>query len=775
MSPVRQESPAFRLLRIILAASAISFVTMTLYLGALVIHRQVTIDPMGRLNESWLIAQTPSEFARLEQRISAFRLGEEHADVAEVRLRFDIVLNRLKTLQAAFLTEFILADPRNRETVDHLAASLAAVEPLITDLASPGVAEEALAILAPVYPKLVRLSVAANSWNSARINADRDELFNLQRLFTWATVGLTVCGFLFIVLVLLHNRLLANTSEQLNRKERALQTRNEWFEAAINNMSQGLCLTDSNQRLLVCNGRFLELFGLSEDANWANALLSDLVPKEVIPGAGSVASDEASFHAMVFRTENGSSISVSHEPLSDGGWVSTFQDISERQRAQDKITHMAHHDYLTGLPNRLSFWDQTQKALQQIDRKTAGLAVLYLDLDRFKEINDTLGHPVGDALLKASAQRLTSVAGEGALVARLGGDEFSILVRQEWDLIEHTVDIAERLLAAFSQPFHLDGRDIALTTCIGIAFATEAGTTSDELVKKADLALYGAKAAGPNTYMCFDPDMETKILRRRQLGDDLRTGLELGQFEVLYQPLVALETMQVASGEALLRWTHPTFGPVSPQEFIPIAEETGFIDILGEWVLRRAFRDACGWPGHARISVNLSPVQFRNPNLCDQVAQALAETGLAAERVELEITESVLLQDTQANIEMLRHLSSLGLKVALDDFGTGYSSLSYLMRFPLDKIKIDQSFIRGSQGAFGSFEIIRSVSELAGRLNMSTVAEGVETPEQLQVILSAGCTEAQGYYFSRPVPEGRFRSLAENGFSEPTQVAVTRV
>lgn len=760
MYPVVHRGLALRIFRYVLAGGVVCFIGAAFYLGSLLIQRHAAINPLGKFNESWLVAQAPSEFARLEQRISGYPLGGKYADAEEVQLRLDIVQNRLNTLRSGFLAPFIASDPRHGETLRELGTSLALVRPLTADLAATGAVEHALDLLEPVYPKLVRLSVDANTWNSIRTATDREKLSRLQLLFTWATIGLIICGSFFISLLLFHNRLLAHTSEELKSKDKALERRNEWFEAAIENMSQGLCLTDPQGRLLVCNERFLRLFGLSKNADCIGLDLETLIPETVAPPT----QDTTSIRDAVFRLTSGQTLAVSHELLSEGGWVSTFHDISERQRSQDRIAQLAHYDSLTGLLNRFSFWNETEHALQQELQGTAELAVVYLDLDRFKEVNDTLGHLTGDTLLKEAAARLREVFGQDALVARLGGDEFGVVLQQKAKLTSRTIDLVEKLLASLSEPFQIEGREVRVTTCAGIAFAPNDGSTCDDLLKKADLALYAAKLTGANTYRCFNSAMEKQAVRRRQLGQDLRSAIEQQQLEMYYQPLVTLGTMQIGAGEGLLRWTHPKFGPVSPSEFIPIAEETGCIDALGAWALRRALNDANKWPEHVRVSVNLSPMQFKNVNLRTNIAQALEESGFSAERLDLEVTESVLMQDTKINIDTLNYLASLGVKIALDDFGTGYSSLSYLMRFPLSKIKIDQSFVRGMGEKPSSIEIIKSVSELAKRLGMTTVAEGIETWEQLQVIISAGCDEVQGYYFSSPVTEPQFRALIKDSF-----------
>jgi diguanylate cyclase (GGDEF)-like protein len=411
------------------------------------------------------------------------------------------------------------------------------------------------------------------------------------------------------------------------------------------------------------------------------------------------------------------------------------------------------------MANRLLFWESIGQAVRALSSRAQSFAILYLDLDRFKEVNDTLGHPIGDALLRQVAERLRKTVSPRDLVARLGGDEFALLHYCLDTPEDSAQDLAERIIASIARPYYIDGNEIVVSTSVGIAIAPTDGNETDQLMKNADLALYSAKAEGAGTYRFFSLQMERSMQNRRLLEMDLRRGIKLGQFELYYQPLVRLDTGRVVSGEALMRWRHPEQGMISPAQFIPLAEETGAIEVLGEWALQQACRDALNWPDHVRVSVNLSPVQFRKAGLVDIVKAVLATSELDARRLELEITESVLLQNNAVNLEALHQLRALGLSIALDDFGTGYSSLSYLQRFPFDKLKIDQSFVRDLENRPDSLSIVQSIATLGRNLRMLTTAEGVETQAQLDIITSAGCSEAQGYYFGAPMPETDFRAM----------------
>jgi diguanylate cyclase (GGDEF)-like protein len=451
------------------------------------------------------------------------------------------------------------------------------------------------------------------------------------------------------------------------------------------------------------------------------------------------------------HTLKGRSIRIIEEPMIGGGWVATLEDITAWREAQEKLAYLAHHDPLTSLPNRTKFREDLEQTLRLVNRD-GRVAVLCLDLDHFKEINDSLGHPIGDDLLKDVACRLRTSVREGDTVARLGGDEFAI-VQAGADLqATESSSLAERLVEILGAPYVIQGHQLNIGVSIGIAFAPNDGEDPDQLLKNADMALYRAKEDGRGTYRFFEPGMDARAQARRLLEIDLRAALTRDEFEVHYQPIHDLNTDQITAFEALIRWKHPLRGMISPMDFIPLAEETGLITQLGDWILRKACLDAATWSREVRVAVNLSPVQFKNSNLVQSVISALAASGLAPGRLELEITESVLLQDSEATLAALHKLRSFGVKISMDDFGTGYSSLSYLRSFPFDKIKIDRSFVHELATRDDSMAIVRAVTGLGKSLGISIVAEGVETNEQLGLLRTEGCTEVQGFLFSRPRP-----------------------
>lgn len=539
------------------------------------------------------------------------------------------------------------------------------------------------------------------------------------------------------------------------------------LDSAIGNMSQGLCMFDAEGRILLFNERYSEMMDRT-GMPLQGRMLIDVLQDQKSNGKWDGDPDE--FFNMVVAaaragetltrvvTRNGRSIRVVDQPKKGGGWVATFEDITEWQQAQERISHMARHDALTNLPNRTLFREQLEKALR-LAKRSDQLAVFCLDLDHFKEINDTLGHPVGDALLKEVARRLGECVTEHDTVARLGGDEFAV-VQFCSDCDPSAVALlASHIVEQIGEPYDIGGHQLVVGVSIGISLAPEDGKNPDELLKNADLALYRAKADGRGTYRYFETGMDARAQARRILELDLRAALQRHEFEVYYQPIRDVASDEVVAFEALVRWNHSLRGLISPVNFIPLAEETGLIVQLGDWVLRQACMDATGWPDNVDVAVNLSPVQFKNPNLVSSVKAALRISGLPAHRLELEITESVLLQNSAATLAVLHELRGFGVRISLDDFGTGYSSLSYLRSFPFDKIKIDRSFVNELATRDDSMAIVRAVTSLGKSLGIVTTAEGVETEAQFELLRREGCTQAQGYLFSQPRPAAEVNAM----------------
>jgi diguanylate cyclase (GGDEF)-like protein/PAS domain S-box-containing protein len=551
-----------------------------------------------------------------------------------------------------------------------------------------------------------------------------------------------------------------------------LEAANLWLDAALGNIAQGLCLYDSDNRLKVVNRRFCEIFRLPPDQVAPGISFREVLEMSVAAGnhigrsAGGLLAEEAgiadlraSGDTRFQELSHGRVIAISRQAMTDGGWVATYEDVTERQRAEAQIVFMARHDALTGLPNRVLFHERVEQALAQAGR-TEEFAVLLLDLDRFKAEHDPLGHPVGDELLRAVAERLQACVREVDTVARLGGDEFAV-VQSGVTKAEDAAVLARRIVEVVSQPYDLDGHRIMIGASVGISIAPGDGASCGKLLKNADVALYKTKAEGRGTWRFFEPDMDARLQARRALELDLWAALANDQFELHYQPLFDLRADRIGGFEALLRWRHPVHGMVSPGDFIPISEEIGLIVPLGDWVLKRACAEASVWPGHVKVAVNVSPAQFRTGHLVESVTEALAASGLPAARLELEITESVLLTNSAATLATLHALRALGVRISMDDFGTGYSSLSYLRSFPFDKIKIDQSFIRDLATTEDAEAIVRAIIGLGASLGMRTTAEGVETDEQLAWLRTEDCAEVQGYFFSPSVPAAELPALIE--------------
>jgi diguanylate cyclase (GGDEF)-like protein len=452
---------------------------------------------------------------------------------------------------------------------------------------------------------------------------------------------------------------------------------------------------------------------------------------------------------------------VVNRPIASGGcWVATHEDVTERWRSEARIAHMARHDALTDLANRVLFREKMDEAMARVATSGAQYAVFVFDLDLFKAVNDSLGHPIGDLLLKAIANRLRELVGEGDTVGRLGGDEFAILQAVKADARAEAAILARRLIEGIGAPYEIEGHPVVIGISVGIAVAPADGAESSALLKHADLALYRAKSDGRNCFRFYESQMDAVVQLRRALEIDLRKALSCGEFELHYQAVMDAATRRPCGAEALVRWRHPQRGMMGPDRFIPLAEEAGLIDMLGEWILGEACAEAARWPAHVRIAVNLSPAQFRKGDLLEVITGALARSGLAAERLELEITESVLLQKSDATLAMLHAIKRLGVSIVLDDFGTGYSSLSYLRMFPFDKIKIDRSFVRELASRADCSAIVCAITGLARSLNIVTTAEGVETEEQLALVISAGCNQVQGFLFGQPAPAAALDWLA---------------
>jgi len=560
----------------------------------------------------------------------------------------------------------------------------------------------------------------------------------------------------------------------IHSREFARNAEREWerLRAAVANMPVGLSMFDASDRLIICNRIYCDMYGLAPEDTLRGRTYHEIFADALRDGGTYAPVSEVLAEAranpggtthFVYETSDDRILALGIQSIAGGGWVAIHEDITARRRVEEKIRHMARHDALTDLGNRLLFRDSLEEALSELAGKES-VAVLCIDLDRFKNVNDTLGHPVGDALLQAVADRLRSCISQNDIAARFGGDEFAIIQLGPVQQPDAAADLARRIVRIVGEPYEIDGQQIIIGASVGIAVAPLDGTHADTLLKNADMALYTAKADGRGVYRFFRDEMSLRSQTRRLLELELRRALVSEELCLHYQPMFSMNTREVIGFEALLRWNHPTRGIVPPNEFIWLAEEVGLIVPMGQWVLEQACRDAATWPNHISIAVNVSPVQFRDRAFAEQVVAALAASGLEAHRLEIEITERVLIADTSMTLAILQRLHEIGVRIAMDDFGTGYSSLGYLRQFHFDRIKIDRSFVADlGEGDQESLAIVRAVASLSSNLNIATTAEGVESEQQFERLRAEGCDTVQGFLLGMPVPAEDVTRMFEEG------------
>ncbi|KYG23739.1 diguanylate cyclase [Bradyrhizobium sp. AT1] len=541
------------------------------------------------------------------------------------------------------------------------------------------------------------------------------------------------------------------------------------FDTALNNMPHGLCMFRVDGQLAIMNHRFGEMMKLPDDLVQSGASATRIIDACIEAGSISRESGAQILHGIrelqikeIVTADPAPAgertLSWTIQPMMDGGAVLLLEDITERKSAEARISHLARYDELTALPNRVSFRDEIERLLMNSHSAERLSALLFVDLDQFKQVNDTLGHPCGDQLLCAVANRLREMLRPEDFVARFGGDEF-VVFQQNLSSPEDAAALARRIVERLSERYRIDNHLVEIGASVGIALTSPEGVSADTLLKNADMALYRAKADGRGTFCFFRDEMAATVEARRILELDLRKALANEEFELFYQPLVNLKSGKITTCEALLRWNHPVRGTVSPVDIIPVAEDMGLIVDLGRWILRRACMECMKWPEGVSVAVNFSPQQFHQRDVLSEIRYALEVSGLPAHRLEIEITESSLLRNTQLTHDILSQLHAIGVRISLDDFGTGYSSLSYLHNFPMQKVKIDRSFLEGID-TDRPLTLLRGVARLSADLGMAVVVEGIETNEQLELISADGTvTEGQGYLFSRPVPAVRVRQL----------------
>lgn len=563
----------------------------------------------------------------------------------------------------------------------------------------------------------------------------------------------------------------------IHSRDFARNAEREWerLRAAVANMPVGLSMFDVSDRLIICNRIYCDMYGLPPEDTlrgrtyheiFADALRHGGIYAPIAEVLADVRADREGATHLVYETDDQRILALGIQSIAGGGWLAIHEDITARRRVEEKIRHMARHDTLTDLGNRLLFRDSLEERLSELTDKE-NVAVLCIDLDRFKNVNDTLGHPVGDILLQAVADRLRSCISQNDIAARFGGDEFAIIQLSPVQQPEAASDLARRIVRIIGEPYEIDGQQIIIGASVGIAIAPLDGKNADILLKNADMALYTAKADGRGVYRFFRDEMSLRSQTRRLLELELRRALVAGELCLHYQPMFNMENREIVGFEALLRWNHPTRGIVPPNDFIWLAEEVGLIVPMGQWVVEQACRDAAAWPNDICIAVNVSPVQFRERNFADQVVAALAASGLEPHRLEIEITERVLIANTSMTLAILQRLHEIGVRIAMDDFGTGYSSLGYLRQFHFDRIKIDRSFVADlGEGDQESLAIVRAVAGLSSSLDIATTAEGVENEQQFERLRQEGCDTVQGFLLGMPMPaEDVARLFAEGAIS----------
>ncbi|HWG06600.1 MAG TPA: EAL domain-containing protein [Beijerinckiaceae bacterium] len=605
------------------------------------------------------------------------------------------------------------------------------------------------------YPIVVNVGVQEQSvlelWRS------RAMVIGAAALMAALAVTALIC-----VLFVLYRRAV-DAQARVGEQSQQLSNANLRFDSVLSNMKQGVAMFDDKNRIVLHNRRYAEMYRLYSEEIPPGTPLASIINLRIARGIYDRAGPERyrihhmshlgqgalSHQSALEHLEDGRYVLVSHQPMEGGGWVTTHEDVTESQQAAARIAHMARHDALTGLANRVLFLERVEEAARA---DGACFAILLIDLDEFKAVNDTFGHPVGDALLAAVSARLCAATGPHDVVARLGGDEFAILRRLPEPDSGLSSALATRLLNDVRERYHIEGRVVKIGLSIGIAVAPAASSEPNAIMRQADLALYRAKAEGRNCARLFEPAMAEEIQSRRELAVDLDAALVKGELEVHYQPIIDTVSGDTIAMEALARWRHPLRGKIAPSIFIPLAEEADLIDRLGAFVLEAACRDAMAWPSSVKVSVNVSATQVTRSGLVGAVNRALIGSGLPATRLQIEITESVLLGDDDHNLGVLRELRDAGIMIVLDDFGTGFSSLGYLNRFPLDKIKIDRSFIDQLGTDAGSAAIVAAVTSIAAAFQAVTTAEGVETEEQYRFLRATAVAELQGYLFGAPRP-----------------------
>lgn len=715
---------------------------------------QAQINSLSNYQISWLASFAVAEVQRFQSALLQFALTPDAAQRALVELRFDILKSRETLLCEGEFAVAVADIPGVMPVLAQLQETLTRIEPMLADLDTAGRAQEIARMVDPLPSALTSVTTATLQHSNAI-------LANAQHALTDRQVELIIVAGLALAILIVGFGATLALNHNLDQTRAALCAQNARLDVALTNMSQGLWLFDKHNRLVVTNELERRMVGLPDALCRPGTHGVSIIHHLVQSGAIAPKDAEQIFavrpESFEFRCLDGRAVHIRSRAAPDGHWVATAEDVTEARAAEARIAHLAKHDVLTGLPNRFLLTFALDNACRRFRETGKRFALHAFDLDRFKFVNDTMGHAAGDEVLRQVAARAQGLLGPIDLVARVGGDEFFVV--QVIKSPDDALDLAERIIRTIREPMMVDGRMVDVGASVGIAIVDEVSADVDLLLHNADLGLYRAKETGRGTAILYSQDIDRAITRRRELESDLNLALRRAELELHFQPFINLADGTMRGVETLLRWKHPRLGFVSPAEFIPIAEATGLIVPIGDWVLREACRIVAGWPVPLTLAVNLSPAQFRNGQLVANVMGALAASGLPAERLELEITETALANDDEAAREIIQRLRALGVSISLDDFGTGYSSLSYLWKYPIQKIKIDQSFLQQTAIHSEGIKILLAIAGLGHMLGVTLTAEGVETEQHLAIVRSAGIQFGQGWLFGRAVPPEKIREM----------------
>jgi diguanylate cyclase (GGDEF)-like protein len=759
-----------RLLNWLLVGTVVLFAAATYYVSSIEANRQQAHDTFSPYEVAFAVAQTVNEYLRFEQTLAIYALPGSKLSIDDVRLRLDIIIGRLQQFERStdhvgeerLVVHFMTTNPSYVTTMAEVKSALDIADVALNSGDTPNMAlvHTSLRALNQLDSKMASFAAQASSHSAQLYAGDKQELQEIARFSEVLKAILIGCGALLVIVLTLKLRLLDRTqiklremTDELTRTMQEVTIQNERFDAALNNMSHALCMFDKDRKLAVYNSRFSaladigesELDGLSiktlrSKGSRTFQTLYDAIAQSVI---------KRKPHLVITDLPGKHSYSVNQTPMANGGWLATFEDISSVRAAEARVAHMALHDSLTGLPNRAHFRQRLDDVMGQKSATDSHVAFFFLDLDKFKDINDTLGHQVGDDLLRAVSARLLASLPDGYFAARFGGDEFAVMTSLG-DVKDHQ-RFCVWLIDQISRPYLIGTHALRIGVSIGIAaWSKRAPISGEELIRRADVALYQAKTDGRGQTRFYLPQQDETRVRHARLEADLAFALERNEMSVVFQPIVDTVSGKPVSYETLARWTHPELGPIPPATFITLAEANQTIFGIGDWVLNQACATAVTWEDDTSVSVNISPVQFRDPALAVKISSTLERTGLPPERLILEITETAFLSASDTTLATLKQLKGLGIKFSMDDFGTGYSSLQSLMRFDFDKVKIDQSFVRELPASSRARAIVETITQITKKMNITSTAEGVETEEQLQCLTELLCPEVQGYLISQP-------------------------